>query len=131
LLEFDERNKISTPRFISKYVFIGLKLIDKEYKSYLIIWKNDPSHNSGISEKDFDISTNTDSIFTNLNFAEIKKLFPEFKGAYKSFKCDTITINVGYAINTNEFYNEIRFDNELLFIHNLFPDYRKRSKFVI
>jgi hypothetical protein len=131
LLEYDERYKISPPRFLCKYVFIGIKFIDNEYKSYIIIWKNDPNINSGISEKEFDISNKADSIFTNLDFVEIKKLFPEFEGAYKLLNCDTVTINVGFAINTNEFYHRIKFDNEMLVIPHFFPDYRKPSHHII
>jgi hypothetical protein len=125
VVEYDDKYNISPPRFITKNVFIGISKTEKYYKGFVIIWQNNQFIDYGKTRESLNISENTDSIFTNLDYTKINQFFPDFNGIYHFVEIDTISVNVEFPINTNEFYHNIKFDNKRIGMPIFFPDYRK------
>ncbi len=118
---YNESTKISPTKLLQKNVIIGFGNIKEIKKGFIIIWENDLSRNNISNQQSKKIGSFTDSILTNLDISSINKLFPEFRGIYRYFKCDTITINTDYGVNTDKFYNNIKFNNKGIWQYNWIP----------
>lgn len=126
---------------------IGAKLIKNKLMAYYILWQNEgikPELDSNKSYgryfssyydkkndttiRDFfsmnskfkwEISEHTDTLVTNLDVEVIHEIFPSFKGKYSQVAIDTILLNYDLAIESYDFYTDIRFKNyELGFSRN-------------
>lgn len=95
---------------------IGIKQFDNGLKAFFINWQNKPVSidSNNIPTFEWEISSYTDSLFTNLDKNVIMDLFPGFKGNYKMIKEDSIVANYDYSFLSFKFFNNIRFKNHIV-----------------
>lgn len=83
------------------------KLIVYKNKCLYFKWLNHNQKADVADETQLFVGANTDTLFSNIEYKEIKKLFPEFKNSFVTLNNKEITIDYNYDLSSEDFYRNL------------------------